>query len=137
VKYFDKNDAEHLITAIKANYECTVDWTGATYCGMNLRWNYEHGYVDVSMNNYVKKALEKFKHAPPLRLQHAPHAWQEPTYGKRGPQSPTTKAAEPTLNEKETKRIQSISGTFNYHSEVDPCIKPALNEIAHEQAKPT
>jgi len=37
VKYFDKNDAEHLIAAIKANYECTVDWTGATYCGMNLR----------------------------------------------------------------------------------------------------
>jgi len=47
------------------------------------------------------------------------------------------KATEPTLNEKETKRIQSISGTSNYYSEIDPCIKTALNEIAHEQAKPT
>jgi len=47
------------------------------------------------------------------------------------------KATEPALNDKETKRIQSISGTFNHYSEIDPCIKPALNEIAHEHAKPT
>jgi len=134
VKYFDKKDAEHLIAAIKANYECTVDWTGATYCGMNLWWNYEHGYVDVSMNNYVKRALEKFKHAPPQR-PHAPHAWLEPKYGKQGPPLPTKQSTEPTLNDKETKRIQSISGTLNYYSEIDPCIKLALNEITREQAK--
>jgi len=47
------------------------------------------------------------------------------------------KLTEPTLNNKETKRIQSISGPLNYYSEIDPCIKPALNEIAREQAKPT
>ena len=103
----------------------------------HLDWNYKRGYVDVSMNNYVKRALDKFTHAPPLRPQHAPHAWQEPTYGKRGPQSPTTTTNEPALNNDEAKIIQSTSGKFNYYSDTDPCIKPALNEIASEQAKPT
>ena len=104
---------------------------------MDLDWNYEQKNVDVSMNNYVKRALAKFTHAPPLRPQHAPHAWQQPTYGKRGPQSPTATTNEPALNNEETKRIQTISGTFNYYSEIDPCIKPALKEISSEQAKPT
>jgi len=49
VKYFNRDDAEHLIAAIQENYDCTVNWTGSTYCGMNLHWNYEREYVDVSM----------------------------------------------------------------------------------------
>jgi len=137
IKYFSRDDAEHLIDALHANYECTIDWDGNTYCGMNLDWNYQRGYVDVSMKTYVHRALEKYKHIPPLRPQHAPHAWLEPTYGRRGPQLPTTATNESALNNEETKKIQSISGTLNYYSEIDPCIKPALNEIAREQAKPT
>ena len=137
VKYFTKGDAEHLIAAIQANYECIVDWIGSTYCGMNLQWNYDQEYVDVAMHDYVNRALTKYNHTPPQRPQHAPHAWLEPKYGKQGPQLPTKQSTESTLNDKETKRIQSISGTLNYYSEIDPCIKPALNEISREQAKPT
>ena len=137
VKYFTKGDAEHLIAAIQANYKCIVDWTGSTYCGMNLQWNYDQEYVDVAMHDYVNRALTKYNHTPPQRPQHAPHAWLEPKYGKQGPQLPTKQSTESTLNDKETKRIQSISGTLNYYSEIDPCIKPALNEISREQAKPT
>jgi hypothetical protein len=44
----------------------------------------------------------------------------------------------PLLDKQGTNRIQSISGTFLYYGRAcDPCILPALNEIASEQAKPT
>ena len=40
VKYIDKNNVEHLITALKKNYEITIDWEGKRYCGMKLDWDY-------------------------------------------------------------------------------------------------
>jgi len=91
VKYFCRADADHLIAAIQGDYECTVDWTGSTYCGMNLQWNYDQEYVDVTMHDYVDRALAKYNHTPPQRPQHAPHAWLEPKYGKQGPQVPANK----------------------------------------------
>ena len=36
-----------------------------------------------------------------------------------------------------TTRIQQITGTFLYFSNVDYCILPALNEISSEQSAPT
>jgi hypothetical protein len=73
VKYFSKDDAQHLINAIKAHYELTVDWTGSLYCGLTLDWNYANGHVDVSMPTYVDRALKKFNHPAPSQKQHAPH----------------------------------------------------------------
>ena len=138
VKYFSTDDANHLITAIQTNYDTTIDWSGSLYCGLNLEWNYDAGYVDVSMNDYVKRSLERFQHVPTSsRIQHAPHPWNQPTYGKSTPQSPTISPLSPPLDLKGTRRIQAIAGTFNFYSEVDPCIKPALNEIGTVQAKPT
>ena len=49
VKYFTPADAHHLINAIKTKYECTIDWSRSMYVGINLKWNYEKGYVDTSM----------------------------------------------------------------------------------------
>ena len=63
-KYFTKTDAMHLITALQHNYEITIDWSGSSYCGLDLKWNYEQEYVDVSMNGYVKRALHRFNHVP-------------------------------------------------------------------------
>ena len=51
-------------------------------------------------------------------------------------QTPTSAA--PLLDKHGTTRIQSISGTFLYYGRAcDPCILPALNELASEQASPT
>jgi hypothetical protein len=138
VKYFSKADAMHLINAIKADYEVTIDWSGELYCGLKLDWHYADGYVDVSMPGYVKRALTKFNHPEPLRKQHAPHKWIEPAYGSRQPQSPTPESTAKPLDKHGTTRIQSINGTFMHYSRAcDPCILPALNEIASEQASPT
>ena len=146
VKYFAPPDAHHLIQALKTNYDITVDWSGKAYCGFDLDWNYVQGYVDVSMKGhvdvsmkgYVKRALKRFHHVPTsTRTQHAPHPWTLPHYGRSQPQLPTSPPAAPPLDLKATRRIQAIAGTFNFYSEVDPCIKPALNEIRTMQAKPT
>ena len=76
VKYFNKADAYHLIHALQSNYEITIDWSGSLYCGLNLSWNYKDGYVDVSMDGYVKRALDRFDHVPSPHCQHAPHPWR-------------------------------------------------------------
>jgi hypothetical protein len=138
VKYFSMADALHLIQAIKTNYDLTIDWAGKLYCGLTLDWNYKEGYVNISMPGYVTRALNKFNHPKPLRAQHAPHKWVEPAYGSRIPQRPTTDAAAQPLDKHGTTKIQAINGTFMYYGRAcDPCILPALNEIATSQAAPT
>jgi hypothetical protein len=129
VKYYSKIDALHLIGAIKNHYKLTIDWSGALYCGLTLDWHYSAGYVP--------RALAKFNHPPPLRPQHAPHKWIEPVYGSKKPQNPTATFKAPSLDKDGIHRVQSISGTFLYYGRgCDPCILPALNEIASEQAAP-
>jgi hypothetical protein len=137
VKYFSKADAQHLIDALQADYELTIDWEGTLYCGLTIDWHYAEGYVDVSMPGYVPRALKRFDHPPPLRPQHAPHKWQAPIYGSRVPQTATAASKAEPLEKDGTTRIQQISGTFLYYSNVDYCILPALNEISSEQSAPT
>jgi hypothetical protein len=94
------------------------------------------GYVDLSMPNYVAKALSKFDHSKPKTAQHAPHRWAQPIYGQKVQYANTDTS--PLLDKKGTQRVQSVSGTFLYYARaVDPTILPALNEISNSQAKPT
>ena len=65
VKYFDKDNTQHLIDVLDKHYDITVDWTGRNYCGLTLKWHYKDGYVDVSMPGYIEQALEQFQHAKP------------------------------------------------------------------------
>ena len=36
VKYFSKEDADHLLTALGQKYTYTVDWTGQHFCGLRI-----------------------------------------------------------------------------------------------------
>ena len=58
VKYFKKEDAQHLIDTLKLYYPISLDWAGKNYCGLTLEWNYEQGYVDVNIPNYADNALK-------------------------------------------------------------------------------
>jgi hypothetical protein len=40
VQYFNKEDADHLINSIEANYPVKTDWTGSKYIGIVLDWDY-------------------------------------------------------------------------------------------------
>ena len=74
IKYYSKDDAQHLINAIGSNYQYTTDWTGRNYCGLTLDWNYPAGYVDISMPGYLKKALKRLQHKQQVTSQYSPHA---------------------------------------------------------------
>ena len=52
------------------------------FCGITLDWNYIHGYVDVSMPNFVQKTLKKLNYKTEKKRQLAPHEWSTPIYGQ-------------------------------------------------------
>ncbi|KAL7526479.1 hypothetical protein ACHAWF_001790 [Thalassiosira exigua] len=59
IKYTRKEDVGHLLAAIGKNYPMSADWKGELYCGIMRGWNYDRGYVDISMPKYVQKQLAK------------------------------------------------------------------------------
>jgi endonuclease I len=73
VKYVGKRHADHLVAALKDNYQISEDWEGKLYCGITLEWDYKNRTVDLSMPGYIEAALHKYQHLKPQRKQHAPH----------------------------------------------------------------
>ena len=89
------------------------------------------------MPRSVPKALHKFQHPPPRKPQYAPHAWIPPTYGQKV-QHALPPDDLPILDKKGTKRVQSVTGTFGYHTRaIDPTMIVSVNEIASQQSAPT
>ena len=137
VKYFSKDDLQHLIDALQSTFLLSIDLEGKKYCGLKFNWNYNAGYVDISMPTFVKNALEKLQHPSPTKQQHSPHRHIPPQYGQQQkfvpPPDKSTK-----LGPTETTHIQRIVGSFLYYGRaVDPTILPAINEIGYSQAQPT
>ena len=139
IKYFSKADAEHLFESLGKHYKYTTDWDGQNYCGLTFHWNYEEGYVDVSMPGYVREALIRLGYKPHKNPQYSPHFHVPIQYGKKGTRQYNNAPDEtPTLSPKGTKYIQSTTGSFLFYARaIDSTILPALNGIASEQAKPT
>ena len=136
VKYYSEEDIQHLTHALQQHYTITIDRTGQKFCGLNIAWNYKDGFVDVSMPQYVHKALKKLQHPLPTKAQHAPHPWQPITYGKTA--HLTNPDTSPLLPSSTIPHIQRIVGTFLYYAcAVDPTIHPAVNELAITQSKTT
>jgi hypothetical protein len=108
------------------------------YCGLLLDWNYEKGYVDISVPEYVKTALHKFQHKPLTRPAHAPHQWSQPVYGKKVQFDPEPEQSDIITDPKTIKRLQSIVSTFLYYSHAVNCtMLPALNKLSTQQSRPT
>jgi hypothetical protein len=57
IKYWSKEDADHLCNVIGANFRYTVDLEGKNYCGLILDWNYALGYVNIHIPKYVQEIL--------------------------------------------------------------------------------
>ena len=137
IKNYNEDDLNHLLDALHTKYEIATDRSGTHYTGLTIAWSYEQGHVDISMPDYVLKALQKFQHTPPLQRQHAPHKWTDPEYGQKIKYA-LPLCSLPILDKKGTTRIQSMNGTFLYYARaVDPCMLPALNEISSQEAKST
>jgi hypothetical protein len=137
VQYTDRKDVEHLISALSPHYKYTTDWEGAIYCGIHLKWNYEEGWVDLSMPGYIMKALLRFCHMKPLKPQHAPSKWTEPNYGAKQQYAEYDQTS-PELSDDGLKRLQEVVGTLLFYCRaIDLTMHVALGTIAADQAEAT
>ena len=82
-KYCSKDDADHLLNALKESFNITVNWSGKYYYRFEIDWNYTAGHVTISMSKYVPALLQKLNHIPPSKLQHASYSWLQIHYGKK------------------------------------------------------
>ena len=104
-----------------------MDWEGKLYCGITLDWNYEEGYLDISMPGYIDKLRARYKHEMPNRPQHSPYKAPPKVYGKAAqdtiPDDITAK-----LDGKRVKAIQQVVGGVLYYARaVDSTVLPALS----------
>ena len=111
VKYERQEDITHLLNTLKTIYKISEDWGGKLYCGLNLKWDYYKQEVLVSIPNYVTKALHKFQHPTPRRVQYVPHQWTRPNYGATKQQA-TPLNTSPPIPEERKRKIQQIVSTF-------------------------
>ena len=72
-----------LFKAIKDKCPLKIDWTGAKYVRINLNWDYEEQEEKLSMNEYVKQALQQFQHPTPTKHCYGPTKYVQPEYGKK------------------------------------------------------
>jgi hypothetical protein len=83
IKYIGEDNLQHLYDALcKETCEIAKDRIGNLYCGINLKWNYEKQYVDLSMPKYIMKQLTRHAHVAPLKPQHCPFSPNPINYGK-------------------------------------------------------
>jgi hypothetical protein len=133
-----REHADHLLSALRDLYACTVDWKGTEYIGLTLDWDYAARTVDLSMHGYIRDALHRFQHPQhPTRPEHSPHAWVPPTCGapiQLAPLDDTT----PPLDAKQIKRLQQVIGTLLFYARaVDPTMLVALGTLAAAQSQGT
>ena len=137
IKYFNNDDADHLLNSLKQHYQLTIDYTGNDYCGLTIDWNYHKKYVDISMPGYLDKVLQHHETTPPLRSVSTPHPYSQPVYGKHT-QYATPPDTSSFLSPKRKQRLQAIIGSLLYYARaIDGSLLPAINEISASQASPT
>jgi hypothetical protein len=138
IKYSSRDDANHLLDLLRADYEAvTVDWDASLYCGISIKWDYKKRTCAMSMPGYIAAALAKYKHPTPKRPQYSPHRYNTPQYG-RHVQLPEPVDDSTGLPPLDVKRIQQITGTILYYGRaVDNTLLVALSDIASRQAKAT
>jgi hypothetical protein len=137
IKYTNRCDAEHLLTALQALYVVTTDWTGSLYLAMTIDWDYHNHTVDISMPGYFTKALDRFQHNSCGRAQNSPHDWIKSQYGSHPQLTPVPDATD-LLPPSTLTRIQEIIGTLLlYGRAIDSTMLIALGTIASQQSKGT
>ena len=115
IKYFNKEDAYHLLDALRDHYKISIDWEGKHYCGLTFDWDCTNKYVDVTMPGYIAKTLERYQHKCLTNPVYSLHKYNPPEYGKRLQMAPGPDTSN-KLDLKQTRIIQGIVGSLLYYS---------------------
>jgi len=55
-KYYSKQDSNHLLSALQDKDSITINWSGDLNLGLSLNCQYDKGYVEIFMPDYLPKA---------------------------------------------------------------------------------
>jgi hypothetical protein len=110
IKYFTKDDLDHLANTLKKYYGVKIDPDGKELLKIELDLDYTNKKVHLSMKPYLDKSLQQFDNVVPTKCQHSPYPHVEPKYGAKQQFAEYDKS-EPIGNE-EKRRIQKITGKF-------------------------
>ena len=55
IKYYDKDDIQHLEYAPKPQYTAKIDWEGKNFLGFTLGRDHKTRHVILTIPNYVKR----------------------------------------------------------------------------------
>ena len=83
IKIMSEDDANHLINILKKDYTISVDREATKYIGLTIEWDYDNGKVHMHMPGYLEKAMIRFKHETPTKVQNSPHRHIEVKYGAK------------------------------------------------------
>ena len=121
---------------LKIYYNMEEDCKEYLYCGINMNRNYDEGYVDISMPNYVARKLTEYGYKRSKRQQYCPYALNPIRYGKNSDNIVHGKEC-PPLNDNDKEFFQQVLGSFLYYARaIDLAILHALSVISSEQYKP-
>jgi hypothetical protein len=51
--YTNKDDVDHLLHALQQHYTISTDWSGTSYCGLTIDWDYHNHTCNISMPGYI------------------------------------------------------------------------------------
>jgi hypothetical protein len=137
IKYIREDNLQHLYNSLrKETYDIIKDNAGKLYCGINLKWNYNNGYVNLFLPKYVRKQFTCYAHPTPDKSQHCLFSPNPITYGKDS-QAPMPTDDSPLLDNASKKCIQLVGSFLYYAWAINPTILMALSNIATQQAAPT
>ena len=111
IRYANRANANHFIATLQTSYDVSLDWTGARYCGLSLKWDYTTRTCDISMPGYIERALQCFQHVPGRTPEHALHPWQRPNYSATT-QFATIPDSSPSLDVAVKTCILEVLGTL-------------------------
>ena len=132
VQYSSMDDATHFLNALKAKYLITVDMEGKTYIGIKLHWDYIQRTVFLSIPNYVRNAIYKFRHTLAVGLEYSPYTCTLIQYGQNIQYSDPPDTFN-NLSPKATNIVQQVCGTFLYYAiAIDNTILTALSDITSQ-----
>eukprot|EP00804_Cyclotella_cryptica_P000197 CCRYP_016181-RA/>CCRYP_016181-RA protein AED:0.36 eAED:0.35 QI:0/0/0/1/0/0/2/0/414 len=129
IKTVGLKHTKHLHQALEKHYECSMDWKGELFCGVQLDWDYKNRTVRLSMPDYVRSALHKFAHPQPARPQHSPYKAAPISYGSTTQENLIEDT--PPLSPDKIKFIQQVVGTFLVFGwAVNPTLAAALSSMS-------
>jgi len=83
IKYFTKDDLDHLADTLKKYYSIKIDPNGKELVKIEFDWDYTNKKVHLSMKPYLDKSLRQFDNVVPTKCQHLPYPHVEPKYGAK------------------------------------------------------